>query len=261
MLSNEGQKFLDDTQGYLRTKGIREADIISFIEDAEVHLIEGEKRGKSVNDIFGHAPKEYANQLAKEMEVDKKGNYKLLLYFIINLLAFTMMKSVFFSEADHRLSYSLIELIGYPIMIFVGISVLIWGMRTASFKRKRTEFLIMYITGAIWFLSIFSIALLNNFDGTTFIKFTATESFILVGIVVLFAAIVNIKFGGWFTLAYLLVPIALEYVFVMIDLSSIIGMYVQQIILFIVIYMLLKIHIKLEKGKYTNKKRDSIIYR
>ncbi|MEH7271948.1 hypothetical protein V7093_27665, partial [Bacillus toyonensis] len=60
---------------------------------------------------------------------------------------------------------------------------------------------------------------------------------------------------------YLLVPIALEYVFVMIDLSSIIGMYVQQIILFIVIYMLLKIHIKLEKGKYTNKKRDSIIYR
>ncbi|MED2635544.1 hypothetical protein P4216_28170, partial [Bacillus thuringiensis] len=89
MLSNEGQKFLDDTQGYLRTKGIREADIISFIEDAEVHLIEGEKRGKSVNDIFGHAPKEYANQLAKEMEVDKKGNYKLLLYFIINLLALT----------------------------------------------------------------------------------------------------------------------------------------------------------------------------
>ncbi len=140
MLSNEGQKFLDDTQGYLRTKGIREADIISFIEDGEVHLIEGEKRGKSVNDIFGHAPKEYANQLAKEMEVDKKGNYKLLLYFIINLLAFTMMKSVFFSEVDHRLSYSLIELIGYPIMIFVGISVLIWGMRTASFKRKRTEF-------------------------------------------------------------------------------------------------------------------------
>ncbi|WP_088350509.1 DUF1129 domain-containing protein [Bacillus cereus] len=249
MLSNEGQKFLDDTQGYLRTKGIREADIISFIEDGEVHLIEGEKRGKSVNDIFGHAPKEYANQLAKEMEVDKKGNYKLLLYFIINLLAFTMMKSVFFSEIDHRLSYSLIELIGYPIMIFVGIIVLIWGMRTASFKRKRTEFLIMYISGAMWFLLIFSIALLNNFYGTTFIKFTSTESFILVGIVVLLAAVTNIKFGGWFTLSYLLVPIVLEYVFVMIDVSSIIGMYVQQIILFIVIYMLLKIHIKLEKRK------------
>ena len=106
----------------------------------------------------------------------------------------------------------------------------------------------------------FSIALLNNFYGTTFIKFTSTESFILVGIVVLLAAVTNIKFGGWFTLSYLLVPIVLEYVFVMIGVSSIIGMYVQQIILFIVIYMLLKIHI-LKKGKYKNKKRDSIIYR
>ncbi|PGK47102.1 hypothetical protein CN907_02900 [Bacillus anthracis] len=247
MLSNEGQKFLDAIQGYLRTKGIRETDIISFIEDAEVHLIEGEKRGKSVSDIFGYDPKEYANQLAKEMDIDRKGNYKLLLYFIVNLLAFTMMKSVFFNEADHRLSYSLIELIGYPIMIFVGITVLIWGMRIASFKRKRTEFLIMYISGAIWFLSIFSIALLNKFYGTTFIKFTSTESFIFVGGVVLLAAVINIKFGGWFTLSYLLVPIALEYAFGMIDVSSVIGMYVQQIILFIVIYMLLKIHIKLEK--------------
>ncbi|WP_377864557.1 DUF1129 domain-containing protein [Bacillus sp. R86525] len=247
MLSNEGQKFLDDTQGYLRTKGIRETDIISFIEDAELHLIEGEKKGKTVSDIFGHAPKEYANQLAKEMDIDRKGNYKLLLYLIVNLLAFTMMKSVFFSEADHRLSYSLIELIGYPIMIFAGITVLIWGMRTAAFKRKRTEFLIMYISGAIWFLSIFSIALLNNFYGTTFIKFTVIESFTLVGVVALLAAIINIKFGGWFTLSYLLVPIVLEYAFGMIGVSSVIGMYVQQIILFIVIYILLKIHIKLEK--------------
>ena len=105
----------------------------------------------------------------------------------------------------------------------------------------------MYINGAIWFLSIFSIALLNEFYGTTFIKFTATESFTLVGVVVIFAAIINIKFGGWFTLSYLLVPIALEFVFVTIDLSNIIGMYVQQVILFIVIYMLLKIHTKLEK--------------
>ncbi|MES5928345.1 DUF1129 domain-containing protein [Bacillus cereus group sp. MG9] len=247
MLSHESRTFLENTGAYLRVKGISEKDIKFFLEDAELHLIEGEKNGKTVSDIFGHAPKEYANQLAKEMDIDRKGNYKLLLYFIVNLLAFTMMKSVFFSAADHRLSYSLIELIGYPIMIFVGIIVLIWGMRTASFKRKRTEFLIMYISGAIWFLLIFSIALLNKFYGTTFIKFTSTESFMLVGIVVLLAAVTNIKFGGWFTLSYLLVPIVLEYVFIMIDVSSIIGMYVQQIILFIVIYMLLKIHIKLEK--------------
>lgn len=54
-------------------------------------------------------------------------------------------------------------------------------------------------------------------------------------------------------MSYLLVPIALEYAFGMIDVSSVIGMYVQQIILFIAIYMLLQIQIKLEKRKYTNK--------
>ena len=247
MISKEGEKFLIETKVYLITKGIKEEDVDAFLEDAELHLIEGEKEGKTVSDIFGDSPKEYANQLAKEMGIDRKGNYKLLLYFIVNLLAFTMMKSVFFSETDHRLSYSLIELIGYPIMIFAGIIVLIWGMRTASFKRKRIEFLIIYISGAVWFLSIFSIALLNKFYGTTFIKFTSTDSFILVGGVVLLAAVINIKFGGWFTLSYLLVPIALEYAFGMIDVSSVIGMYVQQIILFIAIYMLLQIQIKLEK--------------
>ncbi|MFK4289839.1 putative membrane-anchored protein [Bacillus sp. RC240] len=250
MLSHESRTFLENTGAYLRVKGISEKDIKFFLEDAELHLIEGEKKGKTVSDIFGHAPKEYANQLAEEMDIDRKGNYKLLLYFIVNLLAFTMMKSVFFSAADRRLSYSLIELIGYPIMIFVGIIVLIWGMRTAAFKRKRTELIIMYITSVLWFLSIFSIALLNNFYGTTFIQFTAIESFGLVGIVFLSAAVINIKFGGWFTLLYLLVPIALEYIFVMLDLSGIIGMYIHQIVFLVVIYMLLKIHTKLEKRAF-----------
>ena len=88
MLSNEGQKFLDDTQGYLRTKGIRETDIISFIEDAELHLIEGEKKGKTVSDIFVHAPKEYANQLAKEMDIDRKGNYKFIALLYCKFIGF-----------------------------------------------------------------------------------------------------------------------------------------------------------------------------
>ncbi|MEK4708569.1 DUF1129 domain-containing protein [Bacillus sp. FSL R10-2780] len=250
MLTKESQRFIEETRAYLRVKGISESDIIAFLEDAELHLIEGEKKGKTVDGIFGNSPKTYADQLAKEMDVDKKGNYKLLIYFIINVLAFTMMKSVFFSELDHRLSYSLIELIGYPIMTFVGIGILIVGMRTAAFKRKRTELIIMYITSVLWFLSIFSIALLNSFYGTTFIQFTAIESFGLVGIVFLSAAVINIKFGGWFTLFYLLVPIALEYIFVMLDLSGIIGMYIHQIVFLVVIYILLKIHAKLEKRAF-----------
>ena len=49
----------------------------AFLADAELHLIEGEKEGKTVSDIFGDSPKEYAEELAKEMEKDKSGSIKV----------------------------------------------------------------------------------------------------------------------------------------------------------------------------------------
>ena len=76
-ISKEGEKFLIDTKVYLITKGIKEEeDVDAFLEDAELHLIEGEK-GKTVSDIFGDSPKEYAEELAKEMEKDKSGSIKV----------------------------------------------------------------------------------------------------------------------------------------------------------------------------------------
>lgn len=76
MISKEGEKFLIDTKVYLITKGIKEEDVDAFLEDAELHLIEGEEEGKTVSDIFGDSPKEYAEELAKEMEKDKGGSNK-----------------------------------------------------------------------------------------------------------------------------------------------------------------------------------------
>ncbi len=45
-VSKEGEEFLIDTKVYLITKGIKEEDVDAFLEDAELHLIEGEKRGR-----------------------------------------------------------------------------------------------------------------------------------------------------------------------------------------------------------------------
>ncbi|KEK25961.1 DUF1129 domain-containing protein [Bacillus gaemokensis] len=250
MLTKESKRFIEETRAYLRVKGIKETDIISFLEDAELHLVEGEKQGKTVTDIFGDSPKEYADQLASEMEFDKKENYGWLIYFIVNVLAFTIMRSVLFVQEDHRLSYSLIELIGYPVMLAIGIFIFIWGMRIAAFKRKGIEFIIMCITGSLYFLAIFSIALLNQFFyGTTFIQFTTGQSYSIVAAVFLIAVFVNVKIGGWFTLLYLIVPITIEYVFFKVDLSSITGLYIQQIVLLAMLYVLAMIHSKLEKRK------------
>lgn len=73
MLSTEARSFLLNMRVFLTAKGIKESDVESFLEDAELHLMEGENEGKSVQDIFGSSPKEFAKQLASEMEVDKRG--------------------------------------------------------------------------------------------------------------------------------------------------------------------------------------------
>ena len=46
MLSSEARKFLLDMRLFLTAKSVKESDIENFIEDAELHLIEGESEGR-----------------------------------------------------------------------------------------------------------------------------------------------------------------------------------------------------------------------
>lgn len=97
-ISKEGEKFLIDTKVYLITKGIKEEDVDAFLEDAELHLIEGEKREKTVSDIFGDSPKEYAEELAKEMEKDKSGSIKSILGMIIGIGGYWLLTNILFGS-------------------------------------------------------------------------------------------------------------------------------------------------------------------
>lgn len=54
MLSSEAQKFLLDMRLFLTAKSVKESDIENFLEDAELHLIEGESEGR-VWKIFSEA--------------------------------------------------------------------------------------------------------------------------------------------------------------------------------------------------------------
>ena len=46
------ESFLLDMRLFLAAKSVKESDMESFIEDAELHLIEGESDGKSVEEIL-----------------------------------------------------------------------------------------------------------------------------------------------------------------------------------------------------------------
>ena len=120
-ISKEGEKFLIDTKVYLTTKGMKEEDVDAFLEDAELHLIEGEKRGKNVEDIFGDSPKEYANQLVKEMQVDYKRNLGWLATAVISILCYWTIPDLLFRNLNEPYTISLIGLIGYPVILLLMI--------------------------------------------------------------------------------------------------------------------------------------------
>ena len=132
-ISKEGEKFLIDTKVYLITKGIKEEDVDAFLEDAELHLIEGEKR-KDSSDIFGDSPKEYAEELAKEMEKDKSGSIKSILGMIIGIGGYWLLTNILFGSPDQQFTLTNIQLIGYPIVLIITIIGMIVAFRMSSLK-------------------------------------------------------------------------------------------------------------------------------
>lgn len=78
----------------MAAKGIKESDIESFLEDAELHLIEGENDGKSIEDIFGSPPKVYVNELVRVMEKDRRESWKQIGYTVMNIVVFWVIASI-----------------------------------------------------------------------------------------------------------------------------------------------------------------------
>ncbi|MES9706089.1 DUF1129 family protein, partial [Bacillus toyonensis] len=148
-VSKEGEEFLIDTKVYLITKGIKEEDVDAFLEDAELHLIEGEKKGKTVSDIFGDSPKEYAEELVKEMEKDKSGSIKSILGMIIGIGGYWLLTNILFESPNHEFTLTNVQLIGYPIVLMITIVGIIFAFKMSSFKSKIKEFSIIYVAALL----------------------------------------------------------------------------------------------------------------
>lgn len=183
-VSKEGEKFLIDTKVYLITNGIKEEDVDAFLADAELHLIEGEKEGKTVSDIFGDSPKEYAEELAKEMEKDKR-EYKSILGMIIGIGGYWLLTNILFENPNHKFTLTNVQLIGYPIVLMITIVSIIFAFKMSSFKSKIKEFSIIYVAALLPILLLVLLMFMNKWYGTPVLQLTTIQSYILVGIVLL----------------------------------------------------------------------------
>ncbi|MBE7146261.1 DUF1129 domain-containing protein [Bacillus mycoides] len=212
-ISKEGEKFLIDTKVYLITKGMKEEDVDAFIEDAELHLIEGEKEGKTVSDIFGDSPKEYAEELAKEMEKDKGGSIKSILGMIIGIGGYWLLTNILFESPNHEFTLTNVQLIGYPIVLMITIVGIIFAFKMSSFKSKIKEFSIIYVAALLPILLLVLLMFLNKWYGTPVLQLTTIQSYILAGVILLVLLIGEAYILGWIGILAVIVPLFIMFVF------------------------------------------------
>ncbi|EJQ14294.1 hypothetical protein CN941_09255 [Bacillus cereus] len=248
-VSKEGEKFLIDTKVYLITKGIKEADVDAFLEDAELHLIEGEQEGKTVNDIFGDSPKEYAEELAKEMEKDKGGSIKSILGMIIGIGGYWLLTNILFGNPNHEFTLTNVQLIGYPIVLMITIVGTIFAFKMSSFKSKIKEFSIIYVAALLPILLLVLLMFMNKWYGTPVLQLTTMQSYILAGVILLVLLIGEAYMLGWIGMLVVIIPLLIMFVFKELGKQNPYWGILEPLLLYGSLYVLMRWSLKIEERK------------
>ncbi|MDK7473769.1 DUF1129 domain-containing protein [Bacillus paranthracis] len=251
-ISKEGEKFLIDTKVYLSTKGMKEEDVDAFLEDAELHLIEGEKEGKTVSDIFGDSPKEYAEELAKEMEKDKGGSIKNILGMIIGIGGYWLLTNILFESPNHEFTLTNVQLIGYPIVLMITIVGIIFAFKMSSFKSKIKEFSILYVASLLPILLLVLLMFMNKWYGTPVLQLTTIQSYILAGVILLVLLIGEAYILGWIGILTVIVPLFIMFVFKELGKNNPYWGMLESLLLYGSLYVLMRWSFKNEERKIVN---------
>ena len=251
-VSKEGEKFLIDTKVYLITKGIKEEEVNAFLEDAELHLIEGEKEGKTVKDIFGDSPKEYAEELAKEMEKDKSGSIKGILGMIIGIGGYWLLTSILFESPNHEFILTNVQLIGYPIVLMVTVAGIIFAFKMSSFKSKIKEFSIIYVAALLPILLLVLLMFMNKWYGTSVLQLTTMQSFILAGTILIVLLVAEAFILGWIGILAVIIPLLIMFVFKELGKQNTYWGMLEPLLLYGSLYVLMRWSFKNEERKSVN---------
>lgn len=190
-VSQESQNFLENLRLYLFSSGKSEKDIEDIIGELEDHLHEAEKKGKNVEDITGQTPKQYMEQLANELPIDVKGLLKYIPVIMLGGFSYVVIGDAI----PEGLEYSLLELIGYPIIFILFLLITATAFKyVASTKISKTkEWLIFAIIGFTPISLFVALIYLNRFYETPSVQFGTAGNIIAVT----FALMVFIAISIW----------------------------------------------------------------
>ncbi|MGH0923547.1 DUF1129 domain-containing protein [Bacillus pacificus] len=250
MLSNEARKFLLDMRLFLTAKGMKESDMESFIEDAELHLIEGEIDGKSVEEIFGSSPKEYANELVKVMERDRQETWKQIGFTVMNIVSFWIIASILIVN-NGLLQMSLIQCVGYSlslILVVIGPNFLLRKMTfVTSFTKTWFSMWFLVMIAPMFLMGV--VTVLDVIYPTKLFTFTQMQSYILAGGIFIITVAINIYFDGWFKNLYLIIPLSIMLLFKTFTSEDLVPMLFQIICLYGSLFILIFLEIMMKTNR------------
>ncbi|ASI79340.1 MULTISPECIES: DUF1129 domain-containing protein [Bacillus] len=250
MLSNEARKFLLDMRLFLTAKSVKESDIESFIEDAELHLIEGESDGKSVEEIFGSSPKEYANELVKVMERDRQETWKQIGFTVMNIVSFWIIASILIVN-NGLLQMSLIQCVGYSlslILVVIGPNFLLRKMTfVTSFTKTWFSMWFLVMIAPMFLMGV--VTVLDVVYPTKLFIFTQMQSYILAGGIFIITVAINIYFDGWFKNLYLIIPLSIMLLFKTFTSEDLVPMLFQIICLYGSLFILIFLEIMMKTNR------------
>ncbi|KMQ07817.1 NADH dehydrogenase [Bacillus cereus] len=251
MLSNEARKFLLDMRLFLTTKSVKESNIESFIEDAELHLIEGESDGKSVEEIFGSSPKEYADELVKVMERDRQETWKQIGFTVMNIVSFWIIASILIVNNGGLLQMSLIQCVGYSLslsLVVIGPNFLLRKMTfVTSFTKTWFSMWFLVMIAPMFLMGI--VTVLDVIYPTTMFIFTQMQSYILAGGIFIITVAINIYFDGWFKNLYLIIPLSIMLLFKTFTSEDLVPMLFQIICLYGSLFILIFLEIMMKTNR------------
>ncbi|ARX67822.1 DUF1129 domain-containing protein [Bacillus thuringiensis] len=250
MLSREARKFLLNMRLFLTAKSVKESDVENFLEDAELHLIEGESEGKSVEDIFGSSPKEYADELVKVMERDRQETWKQIGFTVMNIVSFWIIASILMVNHG-MLQISLIQCIGYSfslILVVMGPNFLLRKMTfVTSFTKTWFSMWSLVMIAPLFLMGV--ITVLDVIYPTKMFIFTQMQSYLLAGGIFIITVVINMYFEGWFKNLYLIIPLSIMLLFKTFTSEDLVPMLFQIICLYGSLFILIFVEIMMKTNR------------
>lgn len=191
-ISKEGEEFILNLNMYLISTGRSENEIKEFIAEAEEHLMLGEQEGKSVEDIFGNSPEEYAKSVAQELSFSKKELIETALMFILGFGTWIFLGKI----KNGIVTMSIMEAILSPLDYIVITALLVFLARKFAFKDRKFTigvFILLFMNICI----VVIIGLLGkNMEQSIVINKSIVS--IIIGVLFVLSFVVSKKIGVWY---------------------------------------------------------------